>query len=62
MLWTEFGMPSATLEHGARKFGDRVECSSDDLTVAVELYANQILQQLNYDLKEKVATIKGTGN
>ena len=62
VLWSEFGIPSATLEHGSRKFGDQVFCSSDDITAAVELYANQILQQLNYDLKEKVAIAKGIGN
>ena len=62
VMWTEFGFPGATIEHGSRKFGDRVFCSSDDMTAAVELYANQILQQLNYDFHEKVAISKSKGN
>ena len=61
-MWTEFGFPGATIEHGSRKFGDRIFCSSDDMTAAVELYANQILQQINNDFKEKVAIIKGQNN
>ena len=62
VMWSEFGFPSATLEHGSRKFGDRVFCGSDDMTAAIELYANQILQQLNYNFKEKVAAAKAAGN
>ena len=62
VLWSEFGIPSATLEHGSRKFGDRVFCGSQDMTAAVELYANQILQQIYNNLKEKVAIAKGTAN
>ena len=62
VLWSEFGIPSATIEHGSRKFGDRVFCGSQDMTAAVELYANQILQQLNYNFKEKVAAAKAAGN
>ncbi len=62
VMWSEFGIPAATPEHGSRKFGDRIFCSSDDMTAAVELYANMILQQINNDFKEKVALIKSQGN
>ncbi len=62
VLWSEFGIPSATIEHGSRKFGDKVFCGSSDMTAAIELYANQILQQLNYNFKEKVAAAKAAGN
>ncbi len=62
VMWSEFGIPAATPEHGSCKFGDRVFCGSDDMTAAVELYANMILQQINNDFKEKIAIIKGQNN
>lgn len=43
-FWKDYGIPSATVEHGARKFGP--EGSTYEMARAVELYLNQILIQL----------------
>ena len=43
-IWKDFGIPSATLEHGARKFGP--QGSAVEMARAVELYLNQILAQV----------------
>ena len=43
-MWTEFGIAAATLEHGDRKFSTLG--SSVEMTRAVELYANHIIQQI----------------
>lgn len=42
-IWKDLGIPAATIEHGARKFGPRG--SEEEMTRAVELYLNQILVQ-----------------
>ena len=60
-MWTEFGFPGAALERGSQKFGDRVFCGSDDITAAIELYAHQILRQLNRDFRNKAARRKNRG-
>ena len=51
VLWREFGIPSAVPEHGDRKFS-RVRGDAVDMTRAIELYANQILGQLNFGIEE----------
>lgn len=42
-IWKDCGIPAATLEHGARKFGPRG--SAVEMARAVELYLNHILIQ-----------------
>ncbi len=50
-MWTEFGIAAATLEHGDRKFSTLG--SSVEMTRAVELYANHIIQQILRRAKER---------
>jgi hypothetical protein len=42
-IWTTFGIPCATLEHGSRKFGP--DGSAYEMARAVELYLNHIVAQ-----------------
>jgi hypothetical protein len=50
-MWTEFGIAAATLEHGDRKFS--ALGSSVEMTSAVELVANHIIQQVFRRQKER---------
>lgn len=43
-IWKDMGIPSSTLEHGARKFGP--EGSAVEMTRAIELYLNHIVTQI----------------
>ena len=42
-FWLDFGIPAATLEHGARKFGP--EGSETEMARAIELFLNHIVAQ-----------------
>lgn len=57
-MWTEFGITAATLEHGDRKFS--AFGSSEEMTRAVELYANHIIQQILLRSKELTSAQRGS--